>query len=671
VLVPMVQLEVLGQRRFLEDVLAALQPLRAAEVVRDASVHALSEAGFTADAEAALPQDSAGTNLPVRIERLLTLVEPQPVRPMGSSRRPNAGRIEQLVEQVEASVAGPLARLEQLREEADRLPRMVVSLEALLPLVPGLAGLSDADLAALSLATVAVVLDDPDGAVVEVMRGQLREMLGDRHLLVAAPVDGAVGCLLVVPAREVAAVESVLGRDRITTQALPEQYAARSLVSAVVGMRTRLEDLPGQTAAARSTLSDAVVPHAHELSAARDQLAAQAERLEAGRHAVTGRRTFALRLWTPRHRVVEVRQALARLGVPVVVDDVRSRDQRGSAPVLLRNLAVFQPFERLVGFLSWPSPHSLDPTGLMAVVLPLLFGVMVGDVAYGLLLLGLAWLVRRRWAQRSAVAGDLAKVLAAGAAWSVVFGLLYGELLGDLGKTLFGMPALWFYRGGPDALMPLLLFVLGLGVAHIVLGLLLGLWLAVQERHLGHGLEHGGTLLVLVGLFAIALGALSVLPQAVVTPGVALVVVGVVLASVVHGKMGVLLGPLELIGTLGSILSYLRLAAVGLASVYLAIVANELARQAPLVFGVIIAAFFHALNLALAAFSPMVQSLRLHYVEFFGRFYDGGGRLFAPLGAGLPETAVTVPRQPTGHGASPAAGPSAAPVLVPAPVGAP
>lgn len=647
----MTQLEVLGQRHVLDAALAALQPLRAAEVVVRQPEDAL-----TAEAAAKTTEQAASaTALLRRVDRLLELAEPPAAEPWpDGGGRPDTDA-DALVAQAEAAVTGPLDRLEQLRAERDRLPRMLGSIEALVPLVPELARLSDDELASLSLATIAVVLDDPDATVVDELRGQLREALGDRHLLVTAPTGEAVGCLLVVSKREVAVVEGLLGRDRIASMSVPEAYAGRSLASAVAAMRERLAGLPAAEDAARIALHDAVRPYVPALVAGRADLAARTERLLAAEHAEHGSRTFALRLWVPRHRFAQVRDTLGQLPAPVVVVEVRSRDRRGQPPVLLRNMRLFRPFEGLVGFLSWPTPQGLDPTGLMAVVLPLLFGIMVGDVGYGVLLLGIALLVRRRWGQHSAVAGDVSRVLAAGAWWSIVFGVLFGELLGDLGKTLFGMPALWFYRGGPEALMPLLLFVLAVGVAHIVLGLLLGLWLAVQERHLGHALERGGTLLVLIGLFAVAGGALSVLPGELVTPGVAVVVVGVVLASVVHGKLGLLLGPLELVGVLGGILSYLRLAAVGLASVYLAIVANELARQAPLVLGIVIAAFFHALNLALAAFSPMVQALRLHYVEFFGRFYDGGGRLFSPLGAALVDPVPSaVPQPVTGAAAPPA-----------------
>ena len=300
----------------------------------------------------------------------------------------------------------------------------------------------------------------------------------------------------------------------------------------------------------------------------------------------------------------------------------------------------------------------------MAVVLPVLFGIMVGDVGYGLALVAIGLGVRARLGRRSPVADDAGRVLLVGGAWATVFGFLFGELFGDLGKAL-GMPALWFYRGGPEALTPLLLFVLGVGAAHIVLGLLLGLWLAVRERHLGQVLERGGSLLVLMGLFGIAGAVTSLLPGGALPVAAAAVVVGLVASSVPHGLLGVLLGPLESVSRIGNVLSYLRLAAVGLASVYLAIVANELGRQAPLLVGVVIAVFFHALNLALAAFSPMIQALRLHYVEFFGTFFEGGGRPFHPLGTGLPVRPAAAPA-PAPVGVAPTGTPAPPPTPVPA-----
>jgi V/A-type H+/Na+-transporting ATPase subunit I len=225
-------------------------------------------------------------------------------------------------------------------------------------------------------------------------------------------------------------------------------------------------------------------------------------------------------------------------------------------------------------------------------------------------------------------------VLTVGGSWAVVFGVLFGELFGSFGHHL-GMPALWFYRGGPAALQPLLLFSVAIGLVHVIIGLGVGVWVAARLRRKGQLAERAGNLLVLVGLFVMAGAAAAGMPAGVLTPAVGLVIVGLVLVTVSHGALGLLLGPLSVLGVIGNVLSYLRLAAVGLASVYLAGVANSLAGEAPLLLGIIVATFFHALNLALAAFSPMIQSLRLHYVEFFGQFHEGDGCLFSPLGVGL------------------------------------
>jgi V/A-type H+-transporting ATPase subunit I len=273
----------------------------------------------------------------------------------------------------------------------------------------------------------------------------------------------------------------------------------------------------------------------------------------------------------------------------------------------------------------------------MTLFLPLMFGVMVGDVVYGAVLLALGLSARRRFAGRSPVAADLSAVLVLGSAWAIVFGFVFGEALGNLGKNVFGDFALWVYRGDATALEPLLLFALAIGATHVLLGVLLGLWQSWRDRERRAALDRIGTLLFLVGLFAVAGYAAGALPDGSMTPALALMLVGLALVMALHGTLGIMMGPLELLGTIGNVLSYLRLAAVGLASVYLAIVANELATVGPLWLGVIVAAFFHVLNLALAGFSPLIQALRLHYVEFFSKFFIGGGRRFRPFGTRIQE----------------------------------
>jgi V/A-type H+-transporting ATPase subunit I len=612
-MVPLTQLEVVGLRARLDDALAALQELRLAEVVT-----------IVDPGEA--PPDLA--DLIARTDAVLALVDQATT---GAVLTKEALRAT--LDHLEPQVAKLLAAEEALRGEAEALPRSIEALDALQPLVPELGRLDDQQLANLGLASMALVLDDPDLRIVPELTRQLAELLGRGHLIVtsAATPDGPVGCLLVLRRSDLPEVDALLGTERIVEVGVPAAYAGKSLRATVEAMRERLSTLPRERARLQAELTAVLTPVAGSLDATVATLRDRAERAVAATQADLSPRTFVLRLWVPTEQTAKVEQALIeRLGLAVAVERLATDVQAEDPPVLLRNRPGWQPFQQLVGLLSWPSRGDLDPTGLTALALPLFFGVMVGDVVYGALLLAAGWWIRSHWPAKPVIR-ETGRVMMLGGAWTVLFGLLYGEALGSLGHSI-GMPALWFYRGGPTALQPLLLFSLAIGVVHVVLGLLLGVWTAARGHQHRHLASKVGTLLVLAGLFGVAGVTAAGVPGAVLTPAIAALVVGVVVACVSQGALGLLLGPLGLLGALGNVLSYLRLAAVGLASTYLAEVANQLGARGPLLLGLLVATLFHALNLALAAFSPTIQALRLHYVEFFGQFYEGGGRLFAPLG---------------------------------------
>jgi V/A-type H+-transporting ATPase subunit I len=218
-----------------------------------------------------------------------------------------------------------------------------------------------------------------------------------------------------------------------------------------------------------------------------------------------------------------------------------------------------------------------------------------------------------------------------GSGWAVVFGFLYGEAFGTLGEEI-GLRPLWFDRVSAENVAGLLIMTIVIGAVHITLGLILGVWEAIRDRSRSHLLERGGMLVGLISLFLIVAIVMDYLPPGLMTPAIVALIIGIVLLSASLGWLGILMGPIEFIGLIGNVLSYLRIAAIGLASVYLAKVANEVAGMVgSAIVGIIIAVLIHALNLVLGAFSPTIHSLRLHYVEFFRKFYEGGGRPYQPF----------------------------------------
>ena len=228
------------------------------------------------------------------------------------------------------------------------------------------------------------------------------------------------------------------------------------------------------------------------------------------------------------------------------------------------------------------------------------------------------------------MAHDVLIVLAMGSGWSIVFGFLYGEMFGTMGEVL-GLHPVWFDRASAENVAGLMLMTIVIGAVHVTLGLILGVWEGIKDRSRSNLLEHGGMLMGLIALFLIVGVMAEVLPDELMTPALAGLIVGIVLPGASLGWLGILMGPIEFIGLIGNVLSYLRIAAIGLASVYLAKVANDVAGIVGNIFvGIILAVLIHSLNLVLGAFSPTIHSLRLHYVEFFRKFYEGGGRPYKP-----------------------------------------
>ena len=298
-------------------------------------------------------------------------------------------------------------------------------------------------------------------------------------------------------------------------------------------------------------------------------------------------------------------------------------------PVATRNPESLSPFEDFVKMRAVPKYTDIDPSTLVAIFMPLFFGMMVGDVGYGLLMFLLSVLMLRN--PMKGLIGDFLKSLRIGSIWAVIFGVLYGEYFGSLGKNI-GLKPLWFSRSEPGSIRTLIVMALSVGVAHILLGLTIGIWNSIVHRSRSEAFERLGMAVGLVGITFLALSLTSSLPHGYMILGWVVLAVGLVTLALSMGKTGFFLGPIEFVGVIGNVLSYLRIAALGLASVFLAKVANDMGGMVGSAFvGVLIAIVIHALNLVMGMLSPTIQSLRLQYVEFFRKFYEGGQSSFTPF----------------------------------------
>ncbi len=477
------------------------------------------------------------------------------------------------------------------------------------------------------LTALGAVLRAGDTDWLERLEDRLAAEIGDGFHMETRTLDsGDLALLLVLPVERAARVEQVLADARVPELRVPDQYGGGSLAEAVPRMLSRLGSIPeelAEVAAQRSALARERGP---ELRRARRAVHDRLSELEARTLTATTRYAFVLEGWTPRDAVSRLRGELSgEFGETVVVEEVSSAEWTGEeAPVVLSNPRIFRPFETVVKLLPLPRYGTIDPTPYVAVFFPMFFGLMLGDMGYGLLLAAVGLLLHWRSSPGSIVRA-VAEIAGPCAAFTIIFGLLYGEFFGDLGRTWFGLEPLVFDR--EEGIVAAMILAAGLGFVHILLGLGLGVASALrgQPRHaIGRGIAAIMVVLIALALLAVA----EVLPDAFFTPSVIALLVLFPVLVVLEG----LIAPVELLSTLGNILSYARIMALGTASVMLAVVANRMVgAMGGAVVGILFALLFHLVNFAVGVFSPAIHALRLHYVEFFGKFFSPGGVPYHPF----------------------------------------
>lgn len=331
-------------------------------------------------------------------------------------------------------------------------------------------------------------------------------------------------------------------------------------------------------------------------------------------------RHFVIEGWLPRPWYEDLRDMLeeASHGKVALVWDKDVTPV--AAPVLLENPRLVRPYEALVELFSLPGREGYDPTFLTFLALPMFFGFMIGDVGYGAAFLAAGWVLRHRVS--TPMAELASSFLTLGGVWSIVFGaVLFAEFFG------FEVEAGPFRYHLLDRLQDvgaLLWLSIGIGLAHLNLGLAIGLW--YERRRAGlrlAALRKASWFVLEAGLLLLGVAALGFAAAPLWAPGLAAVALAVVLISYGGGLTDVI----EVPGFVSNILSYLRLGVLGLAKAIFSVGVNavvlSLAPYGPggWALGAIIFVLGHAFIMGLALLTVSIQALRLLYVEFYTKVY--------------------------------------------------
>jgi V/A-type H+-transporting ATPase subunit I len=623
----MVPVEIIGLKSDLQRFLAVLRDLGCVQIESINDTQEVLARSLTVDSEWLKEQEGL-TLLAARAEGLMEILgkyQRQTPPAAAASHISGVSEIAQQVERLLPTVQALIKRLSELDAELSSLPLYETTLSKLLPLVPPAAYEPDN-------AMIGILINRANSPVLDMVCKQVLEISQGTARVVTSDVgDSMLAMLIVIAKQYLRETEILLGQKDVSRLRLPPELGEGMPDTVLETINRRMREIPVE----KKHIEDELANLANSQDCCpliwktvlEDELEGYQVLSQFGETDMT----FVMAGWVPKRDLKRVKDRLhEEIGEAILVQELEfSEEMKARAPVILDNIAPARPYESLVRLLELPGYGRTDPTALMSLFLPIFFGLMLGDIGYGVILLVISLLLRRKF--RAGFGRDLITVIAIGSGWAILFGILFGEIFGTLGEAL-GLHPIWMARDSVEDVQGFLLMSVAIGAGHITLGLILGVWGAIRDRSRSHLLERGGMLLGLISLFFMVGVLVDFLPSGFMTPAIAGLILGIVLLGASLGWIGILMGPIEFIGLIGNVLSYLRIAAIGLASVYLAKVANSMAGMVGnIIVGLIVAILIHALNLLMGAFSPSIHSLRLHYVEFFRKFYEGGGRPYQPF----------------------------------------
>jgi len=357
--------------------------------------------------------------------------------------------------------------------------------------------------------------------------------------------------------------------------------------------------------------------------------------------------TFTLQGWIREEDLPRLKKGLK--DYPSLEIITREPGEDEEVPVALSNSSLFKPFELIVNLYGIPRYFEIDPTPFLAPFFAIFFGFCLTDGGYGLILSLLSFIALKKF-----------KI---GGGWKKLFLILFISGLvtmgvGVLTGGIFGIsvaslpPSLSFLKRivlfyPLEEPMVFLMVALGLGLIHILVGIALAFWEDFRRGDIISAfLDHASWILLILGLLIFGASKAGVLEKTIGDIGLVMFIgsAGTLFLFVGRGNKTFIgrigQGAYELYGivqTFGDILSYSRLLALGLATSVIATVVNTIAvmvKGIPFIGPILMIVILiggHLGNIGLNTLSGVIHTLRLQFVEFFGKFYQGGGKSFAPL----------------------------------------
>lgn len=352
--------------------------------------------------------------------------------------------------------------------------------------------------------------------------------------------------------------------------------------------------------------------------------------------------TFYIEGWVPQESMPELEKVLNTYRCWYEASEPAKGEEY---PVLLHNNRLVEPLEAVTELYSLPSSSNVDPTSSMWFFFVLFFGMMLGDVGYGLILVLVCGLVVKKFKVEGTFGKMLKTLFYAGIStifWGVMFGSWFGDGVVAGAKVFFNIDLvikpLWL--NPLDEPMTVLIVSFAFGIIHLFVGLGVKAYILIRDGMILDAIfDVGFWYLFIIGPVMLLIG------DNLATEGKYITIIGAVGLVLTQGRekkgiisklFGGIMSLYDITGYLSDVLSYSRLLALGLATGVISSVLSIIGSMGGhsffgAILFIVVFVLGHLLNFAINALGSFVHSARLQYVEYFGKFYEGGGEAFNPL----------------------------------------
>jgi len=554
-----------------------------------------------------------------------------------------AREIEKVVEEVEEKTASLAAQHASLESEMALLARYEPILQKIQPLAKQIVTTG-------AYASVALLVERRYKSALEQLNTELDKITHKQCEIVSTDIDEDTTAAIIVFNKVYSdPVHKFLAVENVNQIRLPSTFEDMPFDIAYEELTSRRRSLPDELKMVVAELERMSLLWETRLVAIRDVLADRIAEL--GAIPKFGRTEYAFVVggWIPEKEFDELdREIRQRWGNEIIVTKIDIReDMFAETPVAVQNTRLVAPFGLLANVRGVPKYGTLDPTWLLFIFFPLLYGMIVGDFGYGAIILAVVVWLRFKFREVELIQ-VATTILGPAATMVIVFGFMYGEGFGDMPLRAgwvakdyatgvyewFGVIPI-FHR--VDEIVPYMIIAIAVGVIHILFGITLGIINAIKTKHKKHAYERGGILTMILAILAIVgIGQLAIVPETIGETGqmvTQFVIAAIAIGGLVYAiKGGGVMGVIETLETVAHMASYIRIMAVGLAGALFADAINHMMTvMGHPIIGILMGVILHGVHVVIAAFSPLIHALRLNLLEFFGKFYETGKQPYSPF----------------------------------------